>query len=193
LPNLSTAYRIPHTIPTLHEDMADTREPEPRWHVLWTKSNCEQLVHDQLSAKGFEVFLPTIDKWTKRAETRCLHRVPLFPGYFFVRQAMDKSSYIEISKARGLVRILGDRWDKLAAVPDGEIEAVQKVVQSSMPRMPHAYLREGQRVRITHGPLTNVEGILVKSEPRKGLLVLSIDLLRQSLAVQIDCTFVVTV
>ena len=170
--------------------MADIREPEPRWHVLWTKSNCEQLVYDQLSMKGFEVFLPTVDKWSKRGAARCLSRVPLFQGYFFIRHAMDKSSYIQVSKARGLVRILGDRWDKLACIPAREIEAVQKVVQNSMPRMPHVYMREGQRVRITSGPLANVEGILVRSEPRKGLLVLSIDLLRQSLAVEIDCTAV---
>ena len=57
----------------------------------------------------------------------------------------------------------------------------------------HPYLREGQRVRITHGPLANVEGILVRSRPNRGLLVLSVDLLHQSVAVEVDCTQVVPV
>lgn len=160
------------------------------WHVLWTRSNCEQQVHDQLHAKGFEIFLPKIDKWSKRGKTRRLISVPLFPGYLFVRHAMDKMSYIEISKARGLVGILGERWDKLATVDDDEVEAIRKVHGSDLPRMPYPYLKEGQLVRIVRGPLANVEGVLVESDAEKGLLVLSINLLKQSVAVEVDCTWV---
>lgn len=169
----------------------DIHGAAPAWHVLWTKSNCEQLVHDQLAIKGYETFLPMVDKWSRRRHTRHLIRAPMFPGYLFVRQAMDKSSYIEIAKARGLVRILGESWDRLATVADLEIEAVRRIDHSDLPRMPYPYLRVGQTVRIISGPLANIEGIFVRSEPKKGLLVLSIELLRQSLAVQIDCTQVV--
>lgn len=165
-------------------------EGDPRWHVLWTRSNCEQLVYEQLCCKGYETLLPTIDKWSRRRQMRSLYRAPLFPGYLFVRLAIDKSSYIDICKARGLVRILGERWDKLATVPDEEIEAIRLVNQTSVPRMPYPYLKIGQTVRIIGGPLANVEGIFVKSEPKTGLLVLSIELLRRSLAVEVDCTMV---
>ena len=185
---ISTACRVDQEPQNWY--LGDACEPEPRWHVLWTKSNCEQQVYDQLSAKGFDVFLPSVDKWSSQKGRRRLLSAPLFSSYFFVHHAMDKASYIEISKARGLARILGARWDKLATVPDVEIEAIQRVVRNSLPRMPHPYIKEGQRVRITRGPLANVEGILVQSEPSKGLLVLSVELLRQSLAVQIDCTLV---
>src|SRR5439155_917792 len=83
------------------------------WYVLWTHSNSEQLVHNQLAAKGFQLFLPNIDAWHRRGGVRALARVPLFPGYLFVHRVMDKSSYIEICKTRGLVRVLGERWDQL--------------------------------------------------------------------------------
>jgi transcription antitermination factor NusG len=56
---------------------------------------------------------------------------------------------------------------------------------------PHPYLKEGRRVRITHGPLTGVEGILVQSKPGKGLLVLSVELLQRSVAVEVACSAVV--
>lgn len=115
----------------------------------------------------------------------------MFPGYLFLRHtAMDKLSYIEVCKTRGLVRILGERWDRLGTVPGGEIEAIQKVIEAELPALPHPYLREGQRVRVVRGPLASAEGILVKSEPEKGLLVLSVELLQRSVAVQIDCTLV---
>jgi transcriptional antiterminator NusG len=86
------------------------------------------------------------------------------------------------------VRMIGERWDRLDAVPDAEIEAIQRLVQSGDPILPYPYLREGQRVRITRGPLADVEGILVRANPKKGLLVVSVNLLRRSVAVQLDCT-----
>ena len=164
--------------------------PVERWHVLWTRSNCEQTVYEQLAANGFNVLLPTVDRWSRRRHTRCLYRAPLFPGYLFVRHAVDKDSYIEISKARGLVRILGERWDKLAVVPDEEIDSIRKVNQSDLPRMPHPYLKVGQTVRIIGGPLANVQGVYLREESKRGLLVLSVEMLRRSLAVEIDCTLV---
>lgn len=171
-------------------DSAAAQVGEAQWHVLWTRSNCEDLVHDQLRAKGFDLFLPKVDRWFKQGNLRRLSRVPLFPGYLFLRHAMDKSNYVEVCKARGLVRILGERWDRLAVVPDREVESIRKVVQADLPAVSYPYLREGQRVRILHGPLADVEGILVKTEPKRGLLVLSVDLLRRSVAVQVGCTLI---
>jgi len=101
---------------------------------------------------------------------------------------VDKASYLEVCKARGLVRLLGERWDQLEVVPDGEIHAIQRLVRSELPILPYPYLREGQRVRITEGPLANVEGILVRGNPKKGLLVVSVNLLQRSAAVHLDCT-----
>jgi transcription termination/antitermination protein NusG len=160
--------------------------PRPLWYALYTRGHCEQLVCDQLAAKGFHVFLPKIDVWSQRAGKRHLISVPTFPGYLFLRHAIDKSSNIEVRKARGLVRILGECWDTPSAVPDAEIEAIQTTLHASIPVLPHPYLREGQRVRITQGPLRGVEGIFIQSKPAKGLLILSVDLLQRSIAVEID-------
>ena len=160
----------------------------PRWRVLWTHSNCEQLVYDQLTARGLDLFLPTVEAWSRRGGVRRLSRIPMFGGYVFLRHAMDKASYLEVYKARGLVRMLGERWDRLDAVPDSEIEAIQRLVHSGCPILPYPYLREGQRVRITRGALADVEGILVRVNPKKGLLVVSVHLLRRSIAVHLDCT-----
>jgi transcription antitermination factor NusG len=117
--------------------------------------------------------------------------MPMFPSYLFLHHVMDKIGFIDVAKARGLVRVLGERWDRLSIVPESEIDAIQRVLRAEVPVTPHPYLREGQRVRITHGPLAGVEGILVQSKLNKGLLVLSIDLLRRSVAVEVDATAVV--
>jgi transcription termination/antitermination protein NusG len=172
----------------------DNQQSEDRsklyWHALYTRSHSEQLVCDQLSAKGFRIFLPKIDAWSQRAGKRHLISVPMFPSYLFLHHAIDKNSYINVRKARGLVRILGESWDKPSIIPDAEIEAIQTTLNSSIPVTAHPYLREGQRVRITEGSLRGVEGILIQKKPTKGLLVLSVDLLRRSIAVEIDCSIV---
>jgi transcription antitermination factor NusG len=114
----------------------------------------------------------------------------MFPGYLFLHHALDTHSYTSVSEARGLVRLLGEGWDRLAVVPDREIQTIQRVEASRLPALPHPFLREGQRVRITQGLLANTEGIFVRSKPNKGLLVVSIDLLQRSVAVEIDSTVV---
>lgn len=161
------------------------------WYAIWTRSHCERLVSDQLAAKGFHAFLPTIDVWSRRAGVRRRIQVPMFPGYLFLRHAIDKTSYTEVRKTRGLVGILGERWDDLAVIPTSEIEAIQRVTQTRTPVSTHMYLRAGQRFRITCGPLADVEGILVREKPDKGLLVISIELLRRSVSVEVDCTMAV--
>ena len=104
---------------------------------------------------------------------------------------MDHASYVEILKAKGLVRILGEGWRKLAVIPDTEINAIRRVVDAKLPVLAHPFLREGQRVRITRGPLAGIEGILARTKPDKGLLVLSIELFQRSIAVEVDCALAV--
>jgi transcription termination/antitermination protein NusG len=165
-------------------------EPRVEWYAVWTRSRCEQLVRDGLAAKGFEVFFPKINQWTRRGGVRSLCPVPLFPGYLFLHHAMDQASYREVVKVRGLVGVLGERWDRLAAVPETEIDAIVRALRGPVAIAHHAYLREGQRVRVTRGPLMGLEGILVRSKPNQGVLVVSLHLLQRSVAVQVDCTAV---
>ena len=191
---MSSATTIEQMAPTRDAVVPrDTRtpiSPAAGWYALWTRSHCERLVRDQLAANGLDVFLPTIERWSRRGGLRHLICVPMFPGYIFLHGAMDKTSYITVVKTRGLVQVLGERWDRLATIPDGEIEAIRRIVDAGVPVLAYGYLREGQRVRITRGPMTDVEGILVRTKPNRGLLVVSVDLVRRSVAVQVDCTAV---
>jgi transcription antitermination factor NusG len=160
------------------------------WHVLWTRSHCEELVHDQLAAKGFHPFLPTLQVWSRRRGVRHQIRVPMFPGYLFVNDGLDHQAHVEVRKARGLVGILGGSWDHPALVPAPEVEAIRSVVEARLPALAHPYLKQGRRVRIVDGPLRDVEGILVQSRADRGLVVLSVELLQRSVAVEVDAAMV---
>jgi transcription termination/antitermination protein NusG len=163
------------------------------WHVLWTRSHSEQLVRQQLSGKGFETFLPMIGAWGTRAGARRRIDVPMFPGYLFVRGLADKRSHVEVRKARGLVQVLGQSWDRPAVVPEQEVGAIQKLAQSALETFATPFLQQGQRVRVVFGPLAGVEGRLLRSNAHTGLLVLSITLLQRSVAAEVHCSAVTPV
>jgi len=174
----------------------DDPNPHPlgrKWYVLWTRSQQEHLVCEQLSENGFQLFLPTLDVWTRRNGTRRRATIPMFPGYLFLNHVMDKTSYIKINETRGLVKVLGDRWDALAEVPEGDISTIQRIHQVGVSALPHPYLRVGEHVRIVRGPLGGVEGFLVRTRPDKGLVVVSVNLLQRSVAIEVDYTLVASV
>jgi transcription antitermination factor NusG len=149
------------------------------------------MVHDQLANRGFQVFFPTMDTWVRRRGMRHRANVPMFPGYCFLRHPLDQQSYVAICQTRGLVRVLGEGWERPAVVPEREIDAIRSLCASRLPAVRHAYLQAGQRVRVTGGLLAGSEGILLRTHPSKGLFVISVHLLQRSVAVEIDCTLVV--
>jgi transcription antitermination factor NusG len=167
-----------------------TSEASDAWYAVWTRSHCERLVLDQLSAKGFAGFLPEIGVWSKRQGQMHVVSSPMFPGYLFVRQKMDKYAYIEMLKVRGLVRILEDGWNRLTPVPDQEVAAIERLLQANVPVFRHGALHEGDHVRVTSGPLTGLEGVYVQDRPGTGRLVVSVGLLGRGVAVEIDGTSV---
>ena len=159
---------------------------EPAWYAVWLRSNYEHAVKGQLSAKGFEPFLPEVHAWSKRLGTRRAIRTPMFPGYLFVRAALDKHRYIDLLKIQGVVRVLEEGWTRLTPVPDAEIDAIQQITAAGVTVFACAHLRGGERVRVLDGPLAGVEGLFVDDKRSKGRLVVSVDMLGRSIAVEMD-------
>jgi transcriptional antiterminator NusG len=109
----------------------------------------------------------------------------MFPGYLFVRDAMTKTRYVEMLSVRGIVRVLEDGWMRLTPIPDADINAIQRIVESGVAVFPYPLLHHGDRVRVVEGPLSGVEGIFIKASQQKGCLVVTVDLLGRSVAVEI--------
>ena len=156
--------------------------PEQGWTAVQTKPKCERVVSSALETKGYESFYP-IYRVRRRWSDRWVHvERPLFPGYVFCRTA--SSTYGKILLTIGVVRIVGFRGIP-EEVPAGEIEALRRVNQTGIPRMPHEYLRSGTRVCVESGPLKGVEGIYSNGSDHRRL-VLSVNLLQRSIAVTLD-------
>jgi transcriptional antiterminator NusG len=178
------------------EDIDDDLPPDnvpdsgAAWYAIWTRSHCERLVAQQLSAKGFQPFLPEMAVRTRKPEQTPVVQRPMFPGYLFLKHSMEKWSYLEILKARGVVRILEGGWNRLTPINDEEMQAIERVIDSGAPVWSHPYFNHGDRVRVVAGPLAGVEGLFVRDKKNRGRLVVSVKLLQTSVAIEVDCDFV---
>lgn len=154
------------------------------WWALYTRHQHEKVVADMLTAKGFDVFLPLYDSVRRWKDRRKLLSLPLFPCYVFVRGGLDRR--LQVVTTPGIHMIL-TRGERVATIPEAEMEAIRKSVNGHFRVEPHPFLRCGERVRVTRGSLQGVEGILIR---KKNLfrLVLSVDMLAQSVAVEIDAS-----
>jgi len=72
-------------------------------------------------------------------------------------------------------------------IPEEQIISLKRIIESKELLDPYPYLKEGERVRIKNGPLTGVEGILIEKLGQH-MLVLSIDLLKQGVALKIEAS-----
>jgi transcription antitermination factor NusG len=154
------------------------------WFAVWTRSRHEQVVREQIERKGFEVFLPTIPRWSRWKDRKKKIDWPLFPGYCFAR--FDARERLPILKCTGVVSIVSFDGEP-APVPDFEIDGIRRLVTSDLQYDPCPLIREGMMVEVTHGPLKGVVGRLM----RKGTharLVLSVDLIGQAVSVEVDAS-----
>jgi transcription antitermination factor NusG len=155
-----------------------------RWWVLYTRHQHEKAVAEMLSAKDFEVFLPLYESVRRWKDRKKLLTLPLFPCYVFVKGGQDRR--LQVVTTPGIHTILF-HGESVAIVPEAEIQAIRKAVEGPFRVEPHPFLKCGERVRVTRGSLEGVEGILIR---KKNLyrLVLSVDMMAQSVAVEIDAT-----
>ena len=92
---------------------------------------------------------------------------------------------VEILKTDSVVRILGNDG-KPIPIPEQQIFGIQTLVKNGVTITPCPYLREGMRVRVVNGPLIGIEGILLKTLWQKHRLDLSVDIIKESVSVEID-------
>lgn len=155
---------------------------QEKWYAIRVKSNRENIVATALEGKGVTQFLPTYlarKQWSDRmVETE----VALFKGYVFCH--LDVNARLPVLTIPGVVEFVGIGKSP-QPIEDSEIEALQTIMRNGLPAAPWPFLQAGQRVRIERGPLKDVEGLLVEVKNRFRLVV-SVNLLQRSVAVEVD-------
>jgi len=157
---------------------------ERQWYVLHTKSRHEKVVNDLLLKKSVEAYLPIITVRSKRKDRKAMIRVPLFPGYIFVKTDLHPDSHLEVVKTVGAVRLIGT---KLRPVPvaDETIESLQIMVDSNNPVTTGHRIQAGDKVMVVYGPFTGVVGTFARYGG-KGRVIVNIEALGQYAGVEVS-------
>ena len=154
----------------------------PTWFAIWTRSRHEQVVREQIERKHFDVFLPTITRWSRWKDRKKKVDWPLFPGYCFAR--FNEAEALAILKCTGVVNIVSVEG-RPAPIPDHEINGIRQLLERDLQYDPCPLIHEGMMVEVTHGALKGVVGRLI----RKGAharLILSVDLIGKGVSVEVD-------
>lgn len=153
------------------------------WFALNSRTRREKYVANILKLKGYEVFVPVRRvrrQWSDRIKE---FEDPLFPGYIFCRFSLqDKLAILTVP---GVLSVVGVGKTPIP-VDEDEISAIRTIVHSGLPVESWPYLEVGHRVMIEYGPLRGLEGTLLNYELRKKKMVVSVTLLRRSIAVTFD-------
>ena len=155
---------------------------ESRWYAAYTAPRHEKRVAQQMLGYRIDCFLPLYKSIRRWKDRRKQLELPLFPGYVFVR--IELGDRLRVLGSPGVVQIVSFNG-KPAPLPDAEIEALRSGLIKNAWIEPHPYLKIGRRVRLHSGPMAGVEGIVVRRKD-KFRVVLSIDLIMRSVAVEVD-------
>jgi transcription antitermination factor NusG len=153
------------------------------WFGIEVYSRRESRVVDEFAFRGLDFFLPTCrikKRWSDRIKVL---DVPLFPGYVFSR--FDIADRLRVLNCPYVSRIVG-AGSVPVPIEDGEIDAIKALVASGVVLTPWRYLRTGQRVRIEHGPLAGLEGLVIRAREGSLRVVVSVTLLQRSVAAEIE-------
>jgi transcription elongation factor/antiterminator RfaH len=154
------------------------------WYALHTKSRFENVVNEGLAKKTLEVFLPKITVKSRRRDRHKMIRVPLFPGYVFVKTDLNPYEHVEILKTTGAVRLIGSTRGPVS-IADATIESLKIMVSTDGEVMTGTQFKKGDRVMVVRGPFSGVEGIFY-SYRGDGRVIVNIEALGQFAAVNVD-------
>ena len=147
-----------------------------RWLTLYAKPHKEMQVSELLTAKGVEVYLPTVHKYVLRRRRK--EATPFFPCYLFARIDSNSHQYLSLPWTPGL-RSIVKFGGKVVWVPDEIITRIRE-------KLPHleqsGYFNSnkfhpGDVVRITAGPLKDLDAIFDRNLSKQGRVKVLLDML----------------
>jgi len=145
------------------------------WFVLYTSPRAEKKVHERISVKGYNSWLPlhrTPRAWSDRVK---LVDVPLFNSYVFVQ--CTELDLRDLLKIYGVVRIV--YYDgKPAVIRQNEIDTIKDFLEAAA----NNELCPGEEVEILCGTMKYVSGKIKKI--KKDYLVLYIEQLGATIGVK---------
>ncbi|ACU61068.1 UpxY family transcription antiterminator [Chitinophaga pinensis] len=155
---------------------------DTKWYVAYTRANFERKVAKDIVDQQIEHYLPLRRETRKWSDRLKQIEVPLFPNYIFVKiKLQHKVNILGIPGVLSLVSFSGQP----VSVSEREIQHIRKIEERGQDIALEYYYCVGDRVRITQGIFTGMEGILLRKSGQMRF-VLKLPAISQAVSVEIE-------
>lgn len=143
-----------------------------RWYLVYTKSNRERIVFDNLQRQGYEAYLPRCETKVGKGQRQYTRKSALFPRYLFVRLEKHIDSWKPVRYTTGVVDLV--KFGKRAAcVSDDFIAALRgHEDESGLHILSERPLRQGDKVVFTNGPFIDYQAVFERKSGEERVVVL---------------------
>ena len=152
-----------------------------KWIAVYTKSNHEKVVIQELEKKNIESYCPILKQRRQWSDRKRWVEFPLFRSYVFAKIELKNSLYIlETMGVHHIIKFQGN----ISTIPDEIIQNIKSMIDGDFTIEQIEYFVKGDEVKVVDGPLKGMEGIVVKIK-NENKLVLKVAAIQQAIAVQI--------
>ena len=157
------------------------QEPTTRqWWVLYTRSRQEKAIARDLTALKVPFFLPLVKKTSCIRGKVLTATVPLFGGYVFLYGTEDERVCSLTTNRVAQVLEVHDQ-----AQLQRDLAQLEQLIDSDAPLTVESRLAPGRQVRVKHGSLAGLEGVVVSRQGQTRLLV-SVNFIQRGASVEVD-------
>lgn len=168
-------------VPAEDQDSPDDSDEEPRrWWAMYTRARQEKALAREMFQWQIPFYLPLIPKTREYGRRRVRATIPLFAGYLFLYGTDD-----ERVKSLTTNRVSRNLEVKDEAQLVAELSNLKRLIDAGAPLTMESRLAKGAPVRICRGPLSGVEGVVLKRHGQTRLLV-SVNFLQKGASVAIE-------
>lgn len=160
------------------------------WYCIRTKPKHDHIAAANLRRNlGLQVFNPSLrfEKTTRSGIRRVTE--PLFPGYIFVRCALEKS-FDGIQHANGVATLVhfGTRVPPIA---DSIIEELQALFPTVEPLSVEDRILPGEEIAVGDGPFSGMRAVVLRVLPARQRVQVLLEILGRPAPLELDWNFVV--
>ncbi|WP_260293620.1 transcription/translation regulatory transformer protein RfaH [Sedimenticola hydrogenitrophicus] len=138
------------------------------WHLIHTKPRQERVACEQLERQGYRTYLPLIGRPNHSQNPV----VPLFPRYLFIRLTAGLDDWTPIRSTRGVSSLVRVGMNP-AKISDQLIDSIQKRENADgLHLLPTQAFRNGERIRLVSGPLSDYEAIFCEKRAENRVIIL---------------------
>lgn len=157
--------------------------PDEQWYAIRVRYKHEFVAEKALAAKQFSPLNLTYQEKSRRRDRSKILTKFFFPGYMFIRAALNPERHVEVLQSIGVVEILRNSQGPIPILEE-QIKNVLKLQNYAGKILTFTEYCCGMRVRIIEGPLAGLIGRI--DELQRDLLKVCIDSVPGAVAIQVS-------